>query len=211
MDIISSIKKAWNLAIHPSKATPMSVKDALIFYYSFAIIPVLITAILAGVFTNTGLLGAVIEIATILILSPIVIFIEAAIIHLFGKFLFRKFQKPYMATFTAVVIAAIPSTLFSWLLLITSISAPVNLVINIIFDIWILIILTMAIMKLQKTSGVFAVLSWLVPLIIIIIIVSFIIVTLLSAISTLPGGLGALQNGTLNSTLVHTFNVTTTI
>ena len=211
MDIIGSIKKAWNIAIHPSKATPMSVKDALVFYYSFAIIPVIITAILAGVFTNTGLFGAVIELATILLLSPIAFFIETAIIHLFGKFLFRKFQKPYMTTFTAVVFAAIPSTLFSWLLLITSISAPVNMVANIIFDIWILIILTIAIMKLQKTSGVFAVLSWLIPLIVILIIVTIIVAALLSFVATLPGGLGALQNGTLNSTLVHTFNVTTTI
>jgi hypothetical protein len=211
MDIISSIKKAWNIAIHPSKATPMGIKDALIFYYSFAIIPAIITGILAAVLTGTGISGAVIEIAAILILAPMVFFVEAALIHLFGKFLFRKFQKPYATTFTTITFASIPAALFSWLILITSISVPVSTAVSIIFDIWAVIILTIAIMKLQKTSGLFAVLSWLVPLIIILIIVTVIIAALLSIVATLPGGLGALQNGTLNSTLIHTFNVTTTI
>ena len=209
IDIIASIKKAWNIAINPSKATPMNIRDALTFYYSFAIIPVIITAILAGVLTNTGVSGAVIEIVSILVLGPIVFFIEAALIHLFGKFLFRKFQKPYMATFTAVVLAAIPSTIFSWLLIITSISAPVSIAASIIFDIWAVIILTITIMKLQKTSGVIAVLSWLVPgimLFIIAIIIGIMAAALLTSIVPSISGF-PVQNGTLNST----FNITTTI
>ena len=197
IDIIASIKKAWNIAINPSKATPMNIRDALTFYYSFAIIPVIITAILAGVLTNTGVSGAVIEIVSILVLGPIVFFIEAALIHLFGKFLFRKFQKPYMATFTAVVLAAIPSTIFSWLLIITSISAPVSIAASIIFDIWAVIILTITIMKLQKTSGVIAVLSWLVPgimLFIIAIIIGIMAAALLTSIVPSISGF-PVQNG----------------
>ena len=208
-NIIDSLRKAWNIAINPSKATSMSIKDALIFYYSFAIIPVIITAILAGVFTNTGLLGAVLEIVSALVLSPIAFFIVAALIHLFGKFLFRKFQKPYVATFTAVVLAAIPSTIFSWLLIITSISVPVSIVATIIVDIWAVIILTIAIMQLQKTSGIIAVLSWLAPVIILLIIaiiIGIVAAALLTSVIPSIGGF-PVQNGTLNST----FNITTTI
>ena len=198
IDIIGSLKKAWDLAIHPSKATPMGIQDALVFYYSFAIIPAIIVAIIGAIFG--GISGAAIELAIILILSPISFFVEAALIQLFGKSVFKKFTKPYPVTFTAVIIAAIPSTLFVWL------SALTGGLAGILFEIWVIVLLTLAIMKLQKTSGLFAVLSWLIPAIILFIIAIIVGAALLTAIAPSFGGLGALQNGTLNST----YNITTT-
>ncbi len=174
VDIIGSIKSAWDLAIHPSKAKPMDISDAVKFYYSFAIIPGIVAAIIAGIIG--GLTAAVIMLAVIFILELIFIFVDAALYQLFGKFVLRKFKNDYSVTFTATVIATIPAILFYWIAPITGGLS------SIIFGIWGLILLTIALMKLQKVSGVTAVLSWLLPGIILSIIAFLIIFAALSSL-----------------------------
>ncbi len=178
-DIIGSIKSAWHMAIHPSTAKPMSVRDAIKFYYSFAIIPGIIATIIAGLITGT-VSAAVIMFGVIFVLEVIGIFVDAGIYHLFGKFLFKKFTQDYSVTFTATVVASIPAILFYWL---SPITGGIS---SILFGIWGIILLTMALMKLQKVSGVVAVLSWLVPSIIIGILVVLLAIAAFSAIGALP-------------------------
>ncbi len=179
-DVIGSIKNAWRIAIHPSTAKPMSIRDAVKFYYSFAIIPGIIATIIAGIITGT-ISAAAIMFGVIFVLEVIGIFLDAGIYHLFGKFLFKKFKQDYSVTFTATVIATIPAILFYWLSPITGGFS------SILFGIWGIILLTLALMKLQKVSGVVAILSWLVPSIIIAIIVFLLVIAAFSAISALPG------------------------
>ena len=197
VDIIGSIKSAWDLAIHPSKAKPMSIGDALKFYYSFTLIPAIIYAIISAtassmvspVGTAAGVLQGIFAFVELFIAAPIGFFVCAALYHLFGKLIFRKFQNNYNATFTAVMLSAIPLVLFLWVTPLTlggvwlipgilSIWAigtlrmliHVIMLINIILCIWGLILLTIALMKLQKVPGITAVLSWLLPTIILSII-----------------------------------------
>lgn len=174
VDIIGSIKSAWDLAIHPSKAKPMGISDAVKFYYSFAIIPGIVAAIITGIIG--GLTAAVIMLAVIFVLEVIELFIGAAIYQLFGKFILRKFKNDYSVTFTATVIATIPAILFYWIAPLTGGLS------SIIFGIWGVILLTIALMKLQKVSGVTAVLSWLLPTIILGIIVFLILFAALGAL-----------------------------
>ena len=174
VDIIGSIKSAWNLAIHPSKAKPMSVGDALKFYYSFALIPGIVAAIITGILG--GLAAAVVMLVVIFALEIVSIFIGAALYQLFGKFILRKFKNDYSVTFTAAVIASIPAILFYWIAPITGGLS------SIIFGIWGIILLTIVLMKLQKVSGITAVLSWLLPTIILGIIVFLILFAALGAL-----------------------------
>ena len=202
VDIIGSIKSAWDLAIHPSKAKPMSIGDALKFYYSFALIPAILYAIIlaiTGSMSSFGVLAGVLQgifaFVLLLIAYPIGMFFGAGLYHTFGKVLFRKFQNNYNATFTAVMISIIPAILFLWVgALISEIvsiaigtgAAPLAvgvtglyILISIILGIWGLILLTIALMKLQKVSGVIAVLSWLLPEIVLFIFVFLLIFALL--------------------------------
>ena len=236
-DIIpDSIKRAWTLSVHPSKVTPMSIGDALKFYYSFAIIPAIVAAIMVGILD--GALGAAFELAEILAISVVVSFAEAALIQLFGKFVFKKFANPYPATFTTVIVSTIPPTLFVWVSILADGIAgilpgtPAMILLTfggiagILLSIWAAVLLTLAIMKLQKVSGLFAILSWIAPTIltiIIIVIVTWALLSFTSSPSSLigAGGPGALPNSTFNSTFNTTsstfnttssaFNTTTTI
>lgn len=231
VDIITgSIKKAWTLSIHPSKVTQMSIWNALKFYYSFAIIPAIVAAMMVGILD--GALGAAFELAEVLAISVVVSFAEAALIQLFGKFVFKKFTNPYSTTFTTVIVSTIPPTLFIWVSILASgisgilpgTSAMILLmfggIAGILLSIWAVVLLTLTIMKLQKVSGLFAVLSWLAPTILVVIIIIIVTGVLLSSIpspSSLvgAGGPGALSNSTFNNTLNSTFNntlnITTTV
>ncbi len=192
VDIIGSIKNAWYLAIHPSTVKPMDIKDAVKFYYSFAVIPGILAAIIAGILASSAS-AAIIMLAVIFVIEPIWIFIGAGVYHLFGKFLFRKFKQDYSVTFTATVAASIPVILFMWLSPITGGLS------SILFGIWSIIVLIVAFMKLQKVSGVVAVLAWLVPTIILSAIALLVVIAAFSAIGTLPGAANFTGNFTANA------------
>ena len=169
IDIPGSIRKAWGIVTHPSTAKPMSISEAIKFYYSFMVIPGILAIIIT--YFVSGAFQAAIILVTIVILEVIGIFIDAAIYQFFGKYLFRKFTSGYSNTFTAVTLATAPYLLFVWLVALTTSISYLNLAIALILGIWGLTVLTISLMKLQKVSGAIAVLSWLVPAIIIAIIV----------------------------------------
>jgi hypothetical protein len=175
--VINSIKSAWNLAIHPSTAKPMTIEEGVKFYYSFALLPG-IAAIIIG-YAAVGPIGAISAFAAVFILEMIGLFFGAGIYHLFGKFIFRKFTKDYSVTFTAAVVASIPTILFSWLSILIG---PAGF----IFGIWGIVLLTIGLMRMQKVSVVIAVLSWLIPVVILIILTVAILTAISAAIGT-PG------------------------
>ena len=220
VDIIGSIKKAWNLMFHPSTIKQMGIGEAIGFYYSFGIIYLLISIILSLITGNLlGIIGTLVDFFGFTVLGFIII---AAIYHLFGKFLFRKFKNTYSATFTAVVASVIPSFLIAWwilaivnvigiVFLASSFSSgavtagglgslvaagsliAIDILLAIIFGIWGLIILTLALAKLHNVSSLIAFLSWFIPTVILTILIVGIAVVVLgifngSALGSYNGG-----------------------
>ncbi len=161
VDIIGAIKQAFGIATRPYSANAISITEAVEFYYSYALIPGIIAIIVA--YLILGAPGAVSALITIFIANVIGLFIIAAVVHFFGKFLFRKFSSSFFATFSAVTYYMIPTVFFYW---ITPLTLSLS---NAAFSIWGLVILTMSLMKLQMVSGVAAALSWLVPVIILFV------------------------------------------
>ncbi len=175
IDIISPLKNAWEAMLHPNSMKQMSISEAVKFYYSFALIPGIIVAIIEGILA--GPLYGVLWLAIVFIGEVIGLFIDAAVYHFFGKFLFRKFANDYAATFSAATYATAPGILFIWLAPLTfSVSAMV-------FAIWSFVLLTIYIMRFQKVSGVVSVLSWLVPAVILSIIALLAIAVAISSLN----------------------------
>ncbi len=145
----------------------MSIGDALGFYYRLVIIPLIISLILGvlvgvaasavlshfvgilGFFGGLGTAAVAIGVVAMLLLVfiPIGMFISAALLHFFGKYVFRQFRSDYQATFAAVVYGEAPVILFFWIAII-----PVIGLLYILIDIWGFIVEIFALSNLQKTS-----------------------------------------------------------
>ncbi len=168
MIFVDEIKKEISIMLHPSKASSMSIGQALSFYYKLAFIPFILSLILTYVLGNTifpgwssfvsesgwlaglplMLIRLLIDLVGFLVLFPISILIYAGLFHLFGKFLFKIYKSDYKDTVTGVIYALGANILVSWLIII-----PIIGFITLIFSLWSTIILILALAKLQKTSG----------------------------------------------------------
>ncbi|MDE1851356.1 MAG: hypothetical protein KGH69_01550 [Candidatus Micrarchaeota archaeon] len=145
MIIVDDYKNAINSMLHPSAGTKnkMKVGEAIIHFWKASAIPfvlwVLTSMVLGsavgGLFGTAatglgpvlgGLLAGGITFLIILfyiILMPVSIIINAAWIHLFGKFLLRFFKNDYAATATAVSYSTTAAMSFIWVPFIGSLIA----------------------------------------------------------------------------------------
>ena len=169
MIAIDEAKRALDIMLHPDSATkkPMKIGEALGYYYKLALIPLVISLVLGillgaaasavlspyssvlGVLGAAGTVGAIVGFVLLffLILFPVGFFIDAAVLHFFGKFVFRQFKASYTETFAALVYVASPTVLFYWLTFI-----PVIGLIMVVFELWALVVSIFALSNLQKTS-----------------------------------------------------------
>lgn len=191
----SSIKKAYDILFHPGKASEEKIKlsTAFKFYFKIAIIGFLIYALTGTVmlhfnykiphfsllfsfFPNYFFDILISGIILFFILIPIGLIIDAAIYHLFGKFLLKAWNGNYSLTLNAAVFASVPALLLSWLLLIHYIKIIGILLIGI----WEFVILIIALSGQQKTTRVNAFISVFAS-ILFVILIAFLLMALVMA------------------------------
>ncbi len=190
---IDQIKQTINIMLHPKSATatPKGVKENFVWYYKLAVVPliisILISVILFGIvgsvsslfglnnlLPGVGFTAAIVVLVVILyflIFIPAGFLIGAAILHFFGKHVFRKFKEDYAHTLTAIVYESAPAVMLFWLYLIP----VVGEILMFIVGIWNLVIYFYALSNQQKISKL-AVLGitigvWLIGLLLVFVIV----------------------------------------
>ncbi len=138
----TDLLKSWiDVLLHPDKATrkALSVKEALKAYYSLAIIPIVLGAIMmyafGGIYISSQALtpvmpgfaglvkGSVLAIAAgigllmavVLVALPLGILVNSALYHVVISKLFKIYNKDYSRAFTAFFYGSLPVMLMYWL------------------------------------------------------------------------------------------------
>ncbi len=196
LSLIESTKAAFSFIFNPESFNGhYCVGDAIIFYYKATIIPAIITALLYALmgfafasyistmiqkFTGFlilpllgSILGFIFGVVYLLILIPLGIIINSAIVHLFSKIIFRVFNKNFSRTVTAFTLSTFPLVFFIWVFPIPLLGS----LISILIGIWEFIILIISMARQQEVSGLRAFGGIILPEIILIVI--FIIIGLL--------------------------------
>ncbi len=123
MGILEGFRNGVNVAFSPDEHTKkrMDIGEALGFYYKFIIIPLIaaiVIPIIAGIASGHAFLGYEFAAfgAVMLLVEPLGGFLTAALVHFFGKSVFRKFKNSYEDSYTAIIYGAMPGNIFAWLL-----------------------------------------------------------------------------------------------
>jgi hypothetical protein len=165
MILVDEIKNQIDVMLHPGSAikAPMDLKDALVYYYKVAIIPMVLFILFGSIFYNSGSFGMLTKyfgvgstavtiglgIFIFLVLEPIGMFIDSALYQLFGKYVFKKYKSGYGNTFTGVMYGISTMMLFYWLTVIPVIGSVLLLIIVI----WSFVVQIIGLSKLQKISA----------------------------------------------------------
>ena len=174
-DLINPIKEAWNVMLHPSRANTATGPS---FYYRAVVIPGIINAIIAALLiaafpsaTFLGSLGPLFGFIVVLLIMflgiPASVVIDSALVHLFGKLLFRIMKQPFNNTLTAISYAMSPAIFFYWT---EALPAPANIV-AIIIGIWTFVLEIFMLSKTQQVSKLRALGALLIPIIIFAVII----------------------------------------
>ncbi len=222
MGIISNFREVIRASIHPGGNTKeMGIGDALRYYYTALPMPIVLLALAAAIvfavsflqsFFGGLLAGTVVAVAFVyvlisLLLYPIFILIDTAIVHFFSKILFKIIKGPIEKTYAAFIYGGMPMLMLSWLLLIlftflpqsiayglssyqNSLSIP-GIVLILILGIWVAAVAIISLAKQHNVSIVRAFLAYIVPVIILVAIMLALEAPLLLGIghkSLLPKG-----------------------
>ncbi|MGC8662775.1 MAG: hypothetical protein ACP5RT_03250 [Candidatus Micrarchaeia archaeon] len=195
MDIVKTLKdtygKAIDIMFHPDSSTKKSMRigEALAFYYTLAIIPLILSIIVtmviyipANLFFGGATKGIMllIMVLTYLVFTPLGLIINSEIYNLIIKGLFKMYNQGYDAVFTAFTYGAIPLILTYWLLRVPFIGMALIL----LSGLWGFIVEIIAISNLLSMSRLKALGTILLNSIVLVIIIYFIIFVIgLSAIS----------------------------
>ncbi len=148
-----------DIMFRPGSATRklMELDDGFVFYYKATIVPVILFLLLSFILSGyaVGFFQLVSYAAFLWIVVPIVIIIQAAIMHFVCNFALKEFKRGYYETMAASIYAAIPIIFISWLLPI-SLLGPALFVISLI---WSFLVLVIALSNLQRISRLNAVLA----------------------------------------------------
>ena len=187
MDIVKDFKDGLDRIIHPNKnRDKMSIEKAIRFYYRVMVLPLIVSVVLGFIFGSvygpmglfsvfgplsghggilSGILGVVYVLLTFLVLIPVGIIIDAAILHLFSKLIFRIFKGDISKTVTAVMFGELPLVLFYWLLFI-----PIVKYVVIILALWSIYVLVVSLAVQHNISKLRAFAGWLLPIIILLVV-----------------------------------------
>ncbi|EET89949.1 MAG: hypothetical protein UNLARM2_0393 [Candidatus Micrarchaeum acidiphilum ARMAN-2] len=174
---VESYRKAFGIMLHPGKNArgALSVGDALKFYYTIAIIPLILGVALSlltnasflsvfGGFSGSSALGpgaaapggglyfALYLIAFFAVLVPLGLLFDTAMYHVIIKSLLKMYNKPYSTAFTAFTYAMIPAVLVYWLLPLGILGYLVIL----LFGLWSLVIEIISLSNLLSISRLMA-------------------------------------------------------
>lgn len=196
MILIDQIKEGLSIMLHPTTASykKRSIKEMLLFYYEFSLIPLILYMVFS--FLNPSpLLYALNGILSLWIFAPIGFFITALIYQAIGK-VFRVFKNPFESTFDAAVYGIIPSVLFVWLQPI-----PIVKLLFIIFEIWAFIVFVFALARMQNIRPLASFGIILATVIIVLIIAGIIVMDIgISHLSTI-------LNSSLNATKINSTTI----
>jgi len=143
-------KNAIEVMIHPGLATKkqMSIADALKFYYTIALIPMLFGVLLRLIF-GSHILIALVAIALYLGFFPVSAFISSGVYHLIIKNLFDIYKQEYSAAFLAYIYSLVPIVFFFW---VFSVYILVAFALIVVSFLWSFIVLMIAISNLLSMS-----------------------------------------------------------
>ena len=200
---VDSYRKAFGIMLHPGKNArgALSLGDALKFYYTIAIIP-LILGVALSLLTNASFLGvfgglsgssaltngaaapgnglsfALYMIAFFLVLVPIGLLFDTAMYHVIIKSLLKIYNKPYATAFTAFTYAIIPGIMVYWLLPL----GILGFLVILLFGIWSFVVEIISLSNLLSISRLMALGSLILDEIIVMLIVYIIIAVIFGAL-----------------------------
>ena len=200
---VDSYRKAFGIMLHPGKNArgALSLGDALKFYYTIAIIP-LILGVALSLLTNASFLGvfgglsgssaltngaaapgnglsfALYMIAFFLVLVPIGLLFDTAMYHVIIKSLLKIYNKPYATAFTAFTYAMIPGIMVYWLLPL----GILGFLVILLFGIWSFVVEIISLSNLLSISRLMALGSLILDEIIVMVIVYIIIAVIFGAL-----------------------------
>ncbi len=188
MIFVDDLKNAIDIIMHPGKSTSkkMKIVDSYKLYYKVSLIPAVIFVILAALassvigsaLTASGISAGAGTAALILfglvflwIIEPIGLLVDAAILHLFGKFLLKTFKGTFDDTFAGFVYGQLPLISLFWVALIFLLVSPVvALLIFILLALWSIVVAIIALANLNKTSRLVVIGTFVVEIVVILII-----------------------------------------
>ncbi len=160
---IKSFKEGLGVIAHPGKGTEkkMSIKEALLAYYKFAVVPIILTVLASIVvmFTLPGELAKapaaylvnnsvqltidlyrqyLISLIVTPLFIPLVLLVIAGMLHAVGR-IFGFFKGGFASTFTAVVYAEFSSMLF-WFAVALGALGSIIYLIAMIYGIYVLVV-----------------------------------------------------------------------
>ena len=208
MDIVKDFKDGLDRIIHPNKnRDKMSIEKALRFYYRVMVLPLIVSLVLGFIFGSfygpmslfslfgpvsghggilSGILSVVYVLLIFLVLIPVEIIINAAILQLFSKLIFKIWKGDISKTVTAVMFSELPVVLFYWLLFIPIVKYVViipiiiatilALLITIILELWSIYVLVVSLAVQHNISKLRAFAGWLLPIVILFVVVEVLII-----------------------------------
>ncbi len=164
MGIVDDLQAGFGVMLRPTENTKktMDIGKAFGWYFRVTFIPLIALIIVSlalvgalaaspvfGVFGSTfatiGIVAAIIvPLVFLWALIPVTIFISAGLYHLVGTWT-KTFKGDFNKTFTATMFSKLPTMIFLWVLLIPATSA-----FYVIFVVWELIVLLLALSNQQK-------------------------------------------------------------
>lgn len=164
MGIFADLKKGFEVMLRPTENTKanMEIGAAYSWYYRATLIPLIVLIIVALIlasafaaspifsiigssFAGLGIVAAiVVPILFVWVLIPISIFINAGLYHIIGQWT-GTFKGDFNKTLTAVMFSQMPTTIFLFSLII-----PATAAFFVLFIVWDLIVLLLALANQQK-------------------------------------------------------------
>lgn len=209
LNIFGTFRGGLEIIIHPNRETrtDLGVKDAVVMYYKFAVVPIIFTivaslvvlALLPGVLASlpsTQLLNGSVSLTMAayeesfvgLIITPlfipIALLVIAGLIHGVGKTL-RLLRGSFSKTFTAVVYAEFASLLF-WFAIALGNFGSIIFLLAVVYGVYVLVV---GLAKEHEVSATNAFIAGLIVFILLVIVSSFLLSGYIAALQSS----GALQ------------------
>jgi len=181
-------KSAIEVMIHPGLATKaqMGIADALKFYYTIALIPMLFGVLLRLIF-GSHILLALVAIALYLGFFPVSAFISSGVYHLIIKNLFDIYKQEYSAAFLAYIYSLVPVVFFFWVFSVYILVAFALIVVSFLWSFIVLIIALSNLLSMSRLKALGTILLSEIIFYIILYVIAAIIIAILGML--FAGGL----------------------
>lgn len=193
MSLLDDFKKGIDVSLHPDTGTKakMTSSDALMMYYKFSVIPVIISVLIVLILGSlifhalqytlfswvTTIILVIFVAVYFWIMIPIGMLVIAVIYHVIGKIL-GFFKGSYSNTLTAVVYSNLLPAGVIWILIIPILGWLLMALIGL----WSIYVLCMAFANQHKTTALKGFIVYVVPVILTVLLIAFLVVTSLFSV-----------------------------